>query len=69
MVENDMLRNKPHNNHISDPAAAKFNEAEEDFETTETISYNENGEIELGDEDVIDESTMNRWCAQSIEIL
>lgn len=65
--ENDMLRNKPHNNHVSDPAAAMVNE--EDFETTETIAYNENGEIELGEDDVIDESTMNRWCAQSIEIL
>lgn len=64
--ENDMLRNKPHNNHVSTPVV---NEDEEDFETTESISYNENGEIELGEDDVIDESTMNRWCAQSIEIL
>lgn len=68
--ENDMLRNKPHNNHISDPKAANFNEDEEkDFETTESVSYNENGEIELTDDDVIDESTMNRWCAQSLQIL
>ena len=66
--ENDMLRNRSHNNHISDPAAAKFNEDEEkDFETTESVKFNEDGDVELEDEDVIDESTMNRWCQQSIE--
>ena len=41
---------------------------DEDFETTETITYNENGEIELGEEDVINESTMRRWCNMSLEV-
>lgn len=73
--ENDMLRNRPHNAHRDDPAAAKFNESEEDsveeeedFETTESVKFNENGDIELEDDDVIDESTMKRWCLQSIEV-
>lgn len=67
--ENDMLRNRPHNGHIDDPRGVisegddTENDAEEeDFETTETITYNENGDVELGEDDVIDESTMNRWC-------
>ena len=42
--------------------------AEEDFETTETIVYNEDGDIELGEEDVINESTMKRWCNMSLEV-
>ena len=63
--ENDMLRNKPHNGHIDDPAGVK--ESEEDFETVEEVKFNEAGEVELDDDDVIDESLMQRWCAQSIE--
>ena len=65
--ENDMLRNRPHNAHISDPAAVKVNEEEKDFETTETVKFNEDGDVELDDEDVIDESVMKKWCQQSIE--
>lgn len=41
---------------------------EEDFETTETITYNEDGDIELGEDDVIDESTMKQWCNMSLEV-
>ena len=72
--ENDMLRNKPHNAHIDDPAGVKVNEAEDDleekddFETTESVKFDENGDIQLEDDDVIDESTMKRWCLQSIEV-
>ena len=65
--ENDLLRNRPHNAHVNDPAGV-MNEEEEDFETTETITYNEDGEIELGEEDVIDESTMSKWCNMSLEV-
>ena len=43
-------------------------EDDEDFETTETVTFNENGDIELDEEDVIDESTMKRWCLQSLEV-
>ena len=57
-----MLRNKPHNGHIDDPAGIKEAE-EEDFETTEEVKLNEDGEIELDDDDVIDESIMKQWCA------
>ena len=49
-------------------ASTSDNAVNEDFETTETIIYNENGDIELGEEDVIDESTMKRWCLQSLEV-
>ena len=67
--ENDMLRNRPHNGHIDDPAGViAEGEDEEDFETDESISYNEDGEIELNDDDVIDESTMKKWCLQSLEV-
>lgn len=65
--ENDLLRNRPHNAHVDDPAGV-MNEEEDDFETTETISYDENGDIALEDDDVIDECTMNRWCMQSLEV-
>ncbi len=91
--ENDMLRNRPHNGHVSDPSAVlaeadkdidendilhdrahnahiRVNEGEEDeedFETTEEVRFNEDGDIELDDDDIIDESTMKRWCMQSIE--
>lgn len=69
--ENDMLRNRPHNAHIDDPAGIKESDSkeieEEDFETTEEVKFNEDGDIELDEEDVIDESTMKMWCNQSIE--
>ena len=70
--ENDMLRNRPHNAHIDDPAGIKeseeeTDETEKDFETTETVKFNENGDIELDEEDVIDESIMQMWCNQSVE--
>ena len=70
--ENDMLRNRPHNAHVDDPAGVvseNDNECnEDDFETTETITYNENGDIELDEEDVINESTMRKWCNMSLEV-
>ena len=65
--ENDMLRNRPHNAHIDDPAGIKESETEEDFETIETINFNEDGDVELDDDDVINESIMKLWCDQSIE--
>ena len=71
VIENDMLRNRPHNAHVNDPRGVIAEDEdcnEEDFETTETINYNECGDIELGEEDVIDESTMNKWCNMSLEV-
>ena len=77
--ENDMLRNRPHNAHIDDPKGVvvnegeddeeKVDEAEEDFETTETINFNEDGDIELDDDDVINESTMNSWLRNAMEVI
>ena len=70
--ENDMLRNRPHNAHINDPrgviAEGEDGECNEDFETTETITYNEDGNIELGEDDVINESIMQQWCNMSLEV-
>ena len=50
IAENDLLRNKPHNGHIDTPAGVKVNEAEtdeaeKDFETTEEIKFDDNGDI------------------------
>ena len=72
--ENDMLRNRPHNAHINDPKGVvaeneETDEAEEDFETTETVNFNEDGEIELDDDDVINESTMSMWLRNAQEVL
>ena len=69
--ENDMLNGKPHNNHVAEgeEQSSEVDEAEEDFETIETVKFNEDGDVELDEEDVIDESTMQRWCQQSIEVI
>lgn len=48
---------------------AGVDEAEEDFETTETINFNEDGDIELDAEDVINESTMKMWLRNAQEVL
>ena len=61
--ENDMLKNRPHNGHIS----AKETLAEKDFETTESVNFDEDGNVSLDEDDVIDEATMKQWCLQSIE--
>ena len=74
--ENDMLRNRPHNAHIDDPRGVvsegedkDVDESEEDFETTETVNFNEDGDVELDDEDIINESTMNRWLRNAMEVI
>ena len=73
--ENDMLRNRPHNGHIDDPrgvvaeAEDGVEEAEEDFETTETINFNEDGDVELDDDDIINESTMQMWLRNAQEVI
>ena len=66
-----MLNNRPHNNHIGEGEKAEeaVDEAEEDFETTETVNFNEDGDVELDAEDVINESTMNRWLRNAMEII
>ena len=70
--ENDMLKGKPHNNHVVEADEKKKEETvdeEEDFETTETVNFNEDGDVELDDEDIINESTMNRWLRNAMEVI
>ena len=70
--ENDMLKGKPHNNHVVEADEEKKEETvseEEDFETTETVNFNEDGDVELDDEDIINESTMNRWLRNAMEVI
>ena len=70
-----MLRNRPHNGHIDDPrgvvaeAEDDVEEAEEDFETTETVNFNEDGDVELDDDDIINESTMQMWLRNAQEVI
>lgn len=70
--ENDMLNGKPHNNHVAEGEEAEdkeVDESEEDFETTETVKFNEDGDVELDEEDIINESTMNRWLQNAMEVI
>ena len=70
--ENDMLKGKPHNNHVveaDEEKKEKTVDEEEDFETTETVNFNEDGDVELDDEDIINESTMNRWLRNAMEVI
>ena len=70
--ENDMLKGKPHNNHVVEADEEKKEDTvdeEEDFETTETVNFNEDGDVELDDEDIINESTMNRWLRNAMEVI
>lgn len=57
--ENDILKNRNHNAHV--PVVEK----DDRFETMEEVGYDENGEVELDDSDVIDPETMKHWCAQA----
>lgn len=57
--ENDILKNRNHNAHV--PVVEK----DDRFETMEEVRYDENGEVELDDSDVIDPETMKHWCAQA----
>ena len=70
--ENDMLKGKPHNNHVVEADEKKKEETvdeEEDFETTETVNFNEDGDVELDEEDIINESTMSRWLRNAMEVI
>ena len=67
-----MLKGKPHNNHVVEAEKEKKEETveeEEDFETTETVNFNEDGDVELDDEDIINESTMSRWLRNAMEVI
>lgn len=68
LEENDMLKGKPHNNHVAEDSNEDVAE-DDDFETTESVKFNEDGDVELDDDDVINESTMNMWLRNAKEIL
>lgn len=76
--ENDILKNRKHNGHVDEgeddkcPECGKSpcqcegekEEVDEDevFETTESVQFDENGEVILDGLDRIDESQMDQWC-------
>ena len=55
--EDDYLKGRVHNAHIADE------DEEENFETMETVTELENGDVELDESDIIDSSLMKMWCA------
>jgi len=54
-------KNQPHNLH-------KAEEAEEEFETTESVNMTEDGDVQLDESDVIDANQMKLWCRQAVEV-
>ena len=54
-------KNQPHNLHQAD-------ESEEEFETTESVKMNDEGDVELDESDVIDGDLMKLWCRQAVEV-
>jgi len=53
-----MLNDRPHNGHKS------VKEAEdEEFETSETVQFDEDGDVQLDESDVIDQATMKWYCS------
>lgn len=62
VAEDDMLKNRPHNLH-------KAEESEEEFETTESVKMNDEGDVELDESDVIDANQMKLWCRQAVEVM
>ena len=60
LKEDDLLKGRVHNGHLE--------EAEEDFETMETVECDTNGNVKLDESEVIDPNLMKLWCAQSVEV-
>ncbi len=61
MMEDDMLKDRNHNGHVS------MSENEE-FETQESVNINSEGNIELDESDVIDPNLMKLWMTSSMAI-
>ena len=53
---------------LEDDKKEDANEAEEEFETMESVKFDEDGNVELDEDDIIDENLMKAWCNQSIEV-
>ena len=74
LEENDLLKNKPHNNHLAEGEDEEkkedkvVEEGEEEFETMESVKFDEAGDVELDEDDVIDAELMKEWCNKSIEV-
>lgn len=75
--ENDMLRNRKHNAHvdvneaddeIDEDEEEKVEECGEDFETMESVKFDENGDVELDESEVIDSNLMKLWCSTTSKI-
>lgn len=69
--ENDMLKGKKHNLHVDEAEDDeevkeaeddKIEEDDEDYETTESVKVNEDGDVELDESEVIDQDLMKLWC-------
>ena len=63
MKENDILKGKVHNGHIVE----KDDDQEEEFNTMEEVQFNEDGDIELDESEVIDAATMKYYCDMALE--
>lgn len=61
MMEDDMLKDRNHNGHVS------MSENEE-FETQESVNINSEGNIELDESEVIDPNLMKLWMNSSMAI-
>ena len=61
MMEDDMLKDRNHNGHVS------MSENEE-FETQESVNINSEGNVELDESDVIDPNLMKLWMTSSMAI-
>lgn len=64
--ENDMLKGKHHNLHIKEDEEkeedAEKTDEDEDYETTEIVDVDEDGDVVLPESEVIDEELMKLWC-------
>lgn len=60
--EDDILKNRPHNAHVA------LGVGEEKFETMEEVQFDEDGDVQLDESEVIDSDLMQTWCNQSVEV-
>lgn len=77
LKEDDLLKGRVHNGHLDEAEGDEENseeddseeeETEEDFETTEEVNMDSNGDVNLEESEVIDPGLMKMWCAQSLEV-
>ena len=61
LEENDMLNGRPHNGHKS---VKEAEDDDEEFETSETVTLDDEGDVRLDESDVIDQATMKWYCSQ-----